>query len=747
MNFKADYIFMKSECARVPSEATEPSHRPVCFRKEIILHDEVDKAELLVTALGIYEFKIDGEKVGGLYFAPGWTDYRKRLYYQTYDVTKLLGGKIHTLSAVVADGWYAGNVGPGGDCHYGSIHCLKAQLNVKYKNGENEVFTTDTDWKTGYGGFLAADFLMGEEYDANKEPEGWEMNGFDDSFWQNADTDSRIMRGHLLLPQQHEGIREMLRLEPVNSYVDKNNRYIYDMGQNMTGVVTVKVSGCKNDRLTLRFAETLCDDGSVYIENLRAAKQTDTYIFGACSDVTYSPRFTFHGFRYIESNMPLSHIEANVLYSGAERTGFINTDNNLVNRIYENQLWGHRCNWLDVPTDCPQRDERLGWLGDTQVFTHTACYNMDMKELYKKFMSDIRDAQLPNGELPNIAPALDISMKNLFMARNFKLTFSDYAGYGDAIFIIPYRIYTHYGRTDVIEENYDAMKKYMDFLLAEGTQVCHLADYLAVDPTPPEVVADAFFAYDFVMLAEMADAIGKTDDAILFRENAENAKADFCMKYVKDNGKIEGDTQCVYAMALQMNLVPNRKMAEKYLVDAVKRANNHITTGYFGTPLLLPSLCEMGRSDLAYTILLNKTYPSWGYMVEKGATTMWEHWDSVSEDGMRNPGMNSLNHQALGSIGAWMYEYMGGIKPIAPGFTKIKIKPYMDERVNEAEFSYNSPRGTVKVWYNVKQGKMEIQIPNGEDTIICLPCGTQMEIPGGKYRFIKQSDNNWTKCI
>ncbi len=746
MNFKADYIFMKPECGRIPSEATEPNHRPVYFRKEICLCDEVEKAELLVAALGIYEFKIDGQKVGDFFFSPGWTDYRKRVYYQSFDVTSLLAGNIHTLSAVVADGWYSGNVGPSGDCQYGTIHCLKAQLSVQYKNGETEVFRTDTSWKTGHGGFVAADLLMGEEYDANLEPDGWEKNGFDDSAWQDADTDSRIMRGHLLLPQTHAGIRKMMSLSPVNTSVDKNDRYIYDMGQNMTGTVTVSANGKKNERLTLRFAELLCEDGTLYTENLRDAKQTDTYVFGEEGEVTYTQHFTFHGFRYVESNLPLTFVEANVLYSAAEQTGLVKTDNPLVNRIFENQLWGHRCNWLDIPMDCPQRDERLGWLGDTQAFIQTACYNMNMRDLYRKYMTDVRDAQLPNGEVPNIAPTVDINLDRLFMPRNFMLTFSNYAGYGDGIFLIPYRIYTQYGRTDVIEENYEAMQRYISFLMTNGTQPCHLADYLAVEPTPAGVVADAYYAYDFALLAEMAEAIGKTEDAAMYREKATAAKADFCKKYVKADGKIESDTQCVYAMALQMDLVPNRKMAEKHLVDAVTRANNHITTGYFGTPLLLPALCEMGRSDLAYTLLLNKTYPSWGYMIEKGATTIWEHWDSITEDGMLNPGMNSLNHYGLGSVGAWMYEYMGGIKPLAPGFEKIQIKPFLDERVNESEVSYDSPRGKIKVWFNVEKGKMELCIPAGKDTLVCLPCGTQIELPGGEYSFERQTDGSWNKC-
>lgn len=744
-DLKAMYIFSKYEYRVIPQEAAPANHRPVYFRKEFTVSDRIKKATLCATALGIYEMRIDGEKVGDAYFSPGWTDYAKRVYYQTYDVTSLLKEGKHTLAAVVADGWYSGNIASAGMCMYGSIHCLKAQLCISYENGESETVNTDLSWKAGFGGYMTADFLMGEVYDEAEEPVGWDKSGFDDSAWTDVGTDPRILCGHLLLPQKHEPVKKMLTLTPVLKTVDKKGHYIYDMGQNMAGTVTVSVEGKKKKKLVIRYGEMLCDDGTLYTENLRSAKQTDTYIFAQDGTVDYTPHFTFHGFRYVESNLPLLSIVGNVLHSAAVRTGFVETSDETVNRLYENQLWGHRGNWIDIPMDCPQRDERLGWTGDAQLFAKTACYNMQMEKCYSKYLADIRDAQLPNGEIPNIAPNLCINLDNLFMPRNFMLTFSGFAGWSDAVFIITYALFHIYGNKDVIAENYDTMKQYASFMKITGSRNCKLADWLSVERTPSEIIAHAYYFYDFSILSEMAAAIGMYEDSEKYRQEAEHAREEFYKAYVSPDGKLYGDTQCGYALAIKFGLVKDVETMASHLVRTVERAGNHLQTGFIGTGHLLPALCDIGRSDLAYAILLQETYPSWGYTIQNGATTMWERWNSYSGEKFMDPNMNSFNHQALGAVGEWMYEYMGGIKPQTPGFEQIQIKPYMDRRVNEVSVSYNTPRGEAAVWYNVKRMQMRVLVPADTKATIYLPDGKCVTASSGTYMFAGTENGEWHK--
>lgn len=733
--FKADLIFMSAEFHRVREEAGEENHRPVYFRKEVSIKEDVKKAVLRATSLGIYEFRIDGEKVGEDYLTPGWTEYTKRVYYQTYDITAKLQKGVHTLGAIVADGWYAGNIAGCGLSQYGSIHCLQARIDVEYTDGTRGTVCTDLSWKAAIGGFKQADILMGETFDANCEPWGWDKNGFDDTDWDKVEKDMRILPGHLTQPQKHETVQKMMDLEGVFSHKTKDGLYIYDMGQNMVGTVTVRVKGKQQEKLVLRYGEILEKDGSLYTENLRRAKQTDTYIFHKDAETEYTPRFTYHGFRFVESNLPLLCLTGHVLHSAAKETGNVETSVPMVNRLFQNILWGQRGEWVDIPMDCPQRDERLGWTGDAQVMSKTGCYNMRLESMFRKYLTDIRDAQLPDGQIVNIAPNLFLNRRGEFMSRNFMYTQCSYPGWGDAIFILPYRLYHMYGSKAAILENYDAMRRYAEYLEENGLVVEWHGDWLSVQQTDSELTADAYFAYDFTILSEMADIIGRKEDAAHYALVAEEARKSFALKYVDKDGVVKGETQCGYVLTLAFGLTDNPEAVAKQFIKAVERDNVHLTTGFLGTGYLLPMLCDYGRSDLAYSILLNDTYPSWGYMIKCGATTIWEHWSSYTEEGLQNSSMNSFNHSALGSVGEWMYEYMGGIKSIGAGFEKIQIRPYIDARVNDVCVSYESIKGLIRVEYNVREEKMNVTVPEGTEAVVYLPNGVITEVSAGQYSF------------
>ncbi len=697
--------------------------RPIYFRRTFSVA-EAGEATLHITALGIYEIYLDGEKLGQEFLSPGWTDYNSRLYYDTFSLT-LSPGK-HCLAAVVADGWYSGNVGGVGPRHYDEIVALGARLLL----ADGTEMGTDTSWHVGVGGYLYADIIHGECYDAGAEPAGWKTLSFDDSGWENAANTYNYVTGTKLLTRFHPGVRHMHTLRAVAETRDSHGNYIYDLGQNMSGVIRIRLKARKGDRVTLRYGEML-DGTDLYTANLRTARQTDVFIAGTDGEEEYMPRFTFHGFRYVESSMPLLSVEGIVLYSDCAQTGFIETSSALVNQIFSNQLWGQRCNFLDVPTDCPQRDERMGWTGDTQIFARTGMYNMDTCVFYQKYMQDMQDAIFADGSVPNVVP-------RVFKSRGQLITGTGTAAWGDAIFIIPYHLWKMYGDAETMKECYGDMLRYFAYLEARAEG--HLqpdmgyGDWLNSDAvTAKALVATAYFAYDAQLLAEIAEELGKKEDTLYFRTAYAAIRNAFLKEYEEEDGRLLGDTQCAYVLALRFGLYSNKEKTAKHLARAIRERENHLSTSFVGTAYLLPVLSDAGMDELAYTLLLQETYPSWGYCISLGATTMWERWNSYSDtDGFGDVGMNSFNHYSFGAVAEWMYAYMGGIRPLAPAFTRFAVEPHMDKRVPRVSVRYKSASGEIAASYDTEKGICTVTVPEGTTARVSLR-GSIAELAGGTH--------------
>ena len=697
--------------------------RPAYYRYTFST-DENTKATLTVTALGIYEIYLDGKKIGDSFLAPGWTDYTKRLYFEEFKIDITEGE--HCISAIVADGWYSGCISSVGPCHYDEIVALS--LSMEMDNGEK--ITLDDKWRVSNGGYIYADIIQGEYYDEAQEPEGWKLCGFDDSKWLNASFIWSYALGVCIEPMKHQPIRHMQTLPLVAETRDSKGNYIYDMGQNAAGVVRVKFNAKKGDKLVLRYGEML-DNGDLYTANLRSARQTDTFVAGSDGEKEYMPRFTFHGFRYIESSMPLTSVETIVLYSDCAQVGFIETSSELVNQIYSNQLWGQKSNFVDVPTDCPQRDERMGWTGDAQIFAKTGMYNMHTDSFYRKYMYDLKDAIFPDGTVPNVVP-------RVYASRGRFVTGNAAPAWGDALYVIPYHLWKMYGDTKTAEDCYPEMKRYYSFLLnrAEGHVQPDIGygDWLNADcVTPKDIIATAFFAYDAQLLSEIAEMLGYNEDAKYYKAEYDAIKKAFINKYEDIDGKIKGDTQCSYVLALRFNLCTEKKQTAEHLARTINERNNHLSTGFVGTAYLLPVLSENGLDDIAYTLLLNKTYPSWGYCIEQGATTMWERWNSYTHsEGFGDVGMNSFNHYSFGAVAEWMYEYMAGIKPLEPGFKRFSVAPHPDARVPRVNASYNSINGEIKVSYDLEKGECAVTVPEGTEAEVTIS-GKKSVLSAGEY--------------
>ncbi len=723
-----EFTFIKASDAlrEIPdSEAFKPllCGRPVYFRRTFSVEKE-GEAKLYVTALGIYEIYLDGEKIGEDFLSPGWTDYTSRLYYDTFSVSLSPGE--HCLAAVVADGWYSGNVGGAGKCKYDSIVALGASLLLP----DGTEIKTDTAWSVGTGGYLYADIIHGECFDAGEEPAGWKTTSFDDGGWEKAAYAFNYATGVRFLPRQHPGIRHMKTVSCLAESRDTKGNYIYDMGQNMSGVIRIRLQAEKGERVTLRYGEML-DGADLYTANLRSARATDVFIVGEDGESEYMPRFTFHGFRYVESSAPLASIEGIVLYSGCAQTGFIETSSPLVNQIFSNQLWGQRCNFLDVPTDCPQRDERMGWTGDAQIFARTGMYNMDTLLFYRKYMQDMQDAIFPDGSVPNVVP-------RVYRSPGKTITGTGTAAWGDAVFIIPYHLWKMYGDTETMRACYGDMVQYFRYLEKRAEDGIRpdagYGDWLNVDAvTSRALVATAYFAYDAQLLAEIAAALGKEEDEQYYLATYSAIRKAFIRTFEEENGKLSGDTQCAYVLALRFGLCTDKEKTAMHLVRTVRERENHLSTGFLGTAYLLPMLSEAGFSELAYTLLLQETYPSWGYTVRMGATTMWERWNSYNaETGFGDVGMNSFNHYSFGAVAEWMYAYMGGIRPLAPAFSRFEVEPHMDKRVPRVSVRYQSISGEIAVSYDTEKGSCTVTVPEGTTARVTLG-GKITELASGTH--------------
>ncbi len=694
----------------------------------------IASARVFASARGVYQLSVNGHRVGDSHLAPGSTNYHKRIQSQAYDVTGLLTTGDNAIGAKLGSGWYAGRdfwLQPG---YFGTDTSLIAQLRIDYTDGTHQVVATDPSWTTHPGPFVLADNIDGESYDARLEQPGFDTTGFDAGAWSPvtvaADTTDK------LVPQPDEPVRTSQELPALSRTENPAGSFVYDLGQNMVGVSKVTISGHAGETVRIRYGEVLKPDGSLYTANLRSAKATDHYTFATDGTVTYTPTFTFHGFRYIEitgaSSAPgLSDVTGEVWGSDLAATGTLHTSDPMLNQLVSNISWGQRGNFLSIPTDTPARDERLGWLGDINVFSPTAAYLRDTRAFMEKFSADLRDSQQPGGSLPGVAPDYGSTCCGGGTA------------WEDAMITVPYAVFEAYGDTDLVRQNYAAMQAFFDHVQASaGADLIDsdrnvYGDWLNLgDDTPAGVIGTAYYAEDARMLSEMAASIGQDADAATYAQVSHDVRAAFADTFVQPDGTVGSGSQTGYALALGMNLVPQneRDAVGAKFVAKVHASNDHLTTGFVGTPWLLPALTSIGQDGLAYQLLETKTFPSWGYEIAKGATTMWERWDSINPDGsFGDVSMNSFNHYAYGAVGSWMYQNIGGIAPAAAGYKQIRIAPAIGGGLTHGQGSYDSAYGTIATSWNVTGGDLalHVDVPVNTTAKVVIPAESAYAVTEG----------------
>ena len=687
------------------------------MRKEFSVPDQPVSARLYATALGLYECHLNGTRVGDALLTPGWTDYNKHIQYQTYDVTDLLRPGLNVLGAMLGDGWGVGHVAWVGRQRYADRPQLLAQIILTYADGSQQVVAaSDKSWKLSLSPILESDMLMGESFDARREIRDWCNPGFNDSGWWTVEVFEN--HGAALVATDGPPVRKQESLQPVNVHEIPdfvNPRWIFDMGQNMVGWIRLRVRGEKGTTVSIRYAEVLNPDGALYTANLRSARNTDYYTLRGGEEETWEPHFLFHGFRYVEllgyPGTPTAEtVIGIVVHSDMPQTGTFECSDPLINQLQHNIAWGQKGNFVDVPTDCPQRDERLGWTGDAQVFIRTAAFNRNVAGFFTKWTRDLEDAQYPDGAYPAVAHNPDV------------WSIGDGGpAWADAGVICPWTIYQCYGDAGLLEARYASMQRFIEFLVrtsrnglrcyAEYTGWSGFGDWLALDGsdgreggTSKELIGTAFFAYSSSLLAKIARILGKGADAEHYDSLSAQAREAFVNRFVNADGTIVGGTQTAYVLALHFDLLPQnlRGPAVAELERAISQRDNHLSTGFVGTPYINLVLSGMGRSETAYALLKQTTWPSWLYSVTQGATTIWERWDGWTHDkGFQDPSMNSYNHYAYGAVGAWMYATIGGIDldPQQPGYKHISMRPQPGGGLTNASASLDSMYGMIKsVW-------------------------------------------------
>lgn len=721
---------------------------PPCpyLRRTFQLPAPVRRAELHWTALGVADLFLNGRKIGEDFLMPGWSDFRQRAQVMTAEVTKMLRGGDNTLGAILADGWYTGTLlWKNERNHYGSYPQLLARLDIELADGRHLSVATGRDWQTGDGPILFSDIYHGECYDARRERGDWCVPGAPSKGWRRADI-FPAYRG-ALAAKINEPVRVTQTLHPRKITEPVRGTYVFDFGQNLAGICRLRIRGRRGQKITLKFGEMLKADGTVYRENLRLARATDTYICRGGPIEEWTPRFTFHGFRHVEvaglDKKPSADLlAALVLHTDMRPTGKFRCSNPLLNRLDRNIRWGLRGNFLDVPTDCPQRDERLGWTGDAQVFIGTAAFHYDVRNFFRKWLQDLRDGQRADGAYPDVAPDV--------LGKYGPQQFGN-AAWADAGVICPWQIYRHYGDKEILAENYDAMTRWMGYQQRTSKGFIRprtsYGDWLAIDavtapnaPVPCDLVGTAYFAHTADLMAKIAGVLGRKADARKYRGLHRRIVGAFVRAYATPAGRVVGHCQTAYLLALAFDLLPPRLRpnAFAHLVDLIEARGCHLTTGFVGTPLLLPVLTRFGRTDLAYKILLQEDYPSWLYTVRNGATTMWERWNSYTkEHGFGDVGMNSFNHYAYGAVGEWMYAVIGGIRAASPGFRKMLFAPEPGGGLTSAECQLDTPRGRAACRWQIRGQTLrgEVIVPPQTTAELRLPGRRAEKLFPGPHRF------------
>jgi alpha-L-rhamnosidase len=713
------------------------------LRKDFHIASGVRSARLSITALGSYEAFLDGKRIApGTLLSPGWTDFHKRVLYQTYDVTSLLQHGENTIGVVLGGGWYSSPMTWAGYRYTPGANLLRAQLDMTLEDGSHQTIATDPSWRTSSSPVTFGEIYGGESYDARLEQHGWNAPHFDASRWIPASVTNPPDSSMKVTAQPDLPIHTTLTIHPIG--IDPANSAhpaVFDMGQNMVGDVRLHVQGQRGTVVKLRYAERLNPDGSIYTANLRNADATDTYVLSGNGEETWTPEFTFHGFRYVEisylggapaSQPTLSTIDGLVYNSLQEPpTVRLTSSSEILNKMNQLGAWGQRGNFVSIPTDCPQRDERLGWMGDAGVFWRTGSYNYNIDAFTHKFMNDVVDAQTAEGAFTDVSP-------NLLGPQ------PGAPGWGDAGIFIPYAAWLQYGDVSAVEHSWPAMERWMDFIASNNPDFVrrkalgnNYGDWLAPDEhTPKELIDTAYWALVAREMAEMATALHRPADAEKYQRQYEHIAAAYRAAFVKEDGSVSGDTQTGYLATIFTGIVPDslRTAMVDRLTKNIHEHGNHLTTGFLGTPLLLFVLDENQQTDLAFKLLLSDTYPSWGYMVKKDATTWWERWNGDTGD----PSMNSYNHYAFGSVMAWVYRRAAGIDtdPLGPGFHHLSIRPHFDPALPALHVEYDSQYGTIVSDWKQSEHRFTVTIPANTTATVELPMRKAETVGSGTHTYI-----------
>lgn len=715
------------------------------LRKAFELGQKVRKARLHITARGLYVCELNGQSISEDELAPGWTEYAKRIPVRAYDVTSLLEKGTNVLGATLGDGWYCGRICWKDRQNYGDRPSLLAQLELERDDGTTQVLTTDESWQWRTGGLVENDIITGESYDARLAIKGWSSPEFDASDWAVCELETASPA--VVEPARGLPVRAQERLKPISRTAancgipgPEKEAYIFDLGQNFSGRIRVKLKGKRGTCVRFRYAEMLEAPDRVYVENLRSAEATDYYtLAGDAAGEQWQTLFTFHGFRFIETTFnkgdaTLLEIEGIVLHNDLRKTGSFSSSDPLINQLQHNILWGQKSNFLEAPTDCPQRDERLGWTGDAQMFARTAAFNSDVQVFFKKWSQDLRDAQGEDGHIPMVAPSV--------------LQEDDDAGpaWSDAHIICPWMMYLCYNDIATLAEHYDSMQRFIKQLIDKCSknwirshpdlEIFHgYGDWLAIDGsmdrfgnTPKDLIGTAYLAYDLSLMAKIATLLNKKTDAATYTKWQGECTAAFNERFVTPEGQVLGGTQTSYVLALHFDLLPKKKRATavRELLREIKERDYHLSTGFVGTPYICHVLTRFGHLDTAYKLLEQKTFPSWLLPVSNGATTMWERWNSwTPEDGFGDVSMNSFNHYAYGAIGEWLYSTVAGLDfdESCPGYQTVRFRPQPGGSLTQAAAALETPRGKASIkWKKSKNGlKLTLVVPCNTEATLELP--------------------------
>ena len=725
------------------------------FRKTFNAAKKIQSATAYITARGLYEACINGKRVGDAFLTPGWTTYRKRLQYQQYDVTDLLRQGNNAIGVTLGVGWYSGYLAWGDSRnHFGSRIGLLFQLNIQYTDGTEEVISSDNSWKSSTGSILYSEIYHGETIDARKEKQGWCDASYNDKDWVGVQLSADTTKS-TLISTINEPIRKHEQLKAIKILTTPAGEKVIDFGQNLVGWVQVRVNGRAGDSIVLQHAEVLDKKGNFYTENLRLAKQKNTYIFKGNGVEQFEPHFTFQGFRFVKITGYKGEIKpedftAIVLYSDMPATGSFSCSNALINQLQHNIQWGQQGNFLDVPTDCPQRDERLGWTGDAQAFSRTAAFNRQVNNFFAKWLKDVAADQRADGSVPFVVPNV---LGNDAMGS---------AGWADVATIVPWNMYLAYDDKRLLDQQYPSMKSWVEYIHKNSPQDLwntgfHFGDWLFYRPdddndgraaiTDKYLIAQCFYAHSTQLLINAAKVLGKQADADTYTALLQRIKSAFAKEYLTPNGRLVSSSQTAYVLALNFDMLPEnlRAQAAKRLADNIRSYDTHLTTGFLGTPYLCHVLSRFGYTDLAYSLLLQESYPSWLYPVKMGATTIWERWNGEKPDHtFETPGMNSFNHYAYGAIGDWMYRVIAGIdtREDMPGYKHITIAPHPGGTLTQASADLLTYYGKIRSSWKLENGQLalDVEIPANTKATVYIPVKEGNKVLEGGQPIAGQKD-------